>query len=125
MIYPLKLHIPFYCYYLPTLLCCLLERNLQECADWKSVTFCLFQLYFDLEFRKADQVSKINGDLMLAKFKEFLETDLCKVSFPQLIDKIEVIDLDSSTHEKFSHHLIVNMYHENDPVLFPDNLQGI
>ena len=89
------------------------------------VTYCLFQLYFDLEFRKADQVSKINGDLMLTKFKEFLETDLCKVSFAQLVDKIEIIDLDSSTQEKFSHHLIVNMYHENDPVLFPDNLQGI
>ena len=53
------------------------------------VTFCLFQLYFDLEFRTADQV--INGDLMLTKFKEFLETDLCKVSFAQLVDKIEII----------------------------------
>ena len=59
---------------------------------------------------------------MLTKFKDFLQNDLCKVSFPGLIDKIEMIDLDSSTPEKFSHHLIVNMFHENDPVLFPDNL---
>jgi hypothetical protein len=48
------------------------------------------------------------------------------VTFPELIDKIEMIDLDSSTDEKFSHHLIVNIFdHENDPVLFTDNLQGI
>ena len=48
------------------------------------------------------------------------------MTFPELIDKIEMIDLDSSTDEKFSHHLIVNIFdHENDPVLFTDNLQGI
>ena len=48
------------------------------------------------------------------------------MTFPELIDKIEMIDLDSSTAEKFSHHLIVNIFdHENDPVLFTDNLQGI
>ena len=48
------------------------------------------------------------------------------MTFPELIDKIEMIDLDSSTDVKFSHHLIVNIFdHENDPVLFTDNLQGI
>ena len=48
------------------------------------------------------------------------------MTFPELIDKIEMIDLDSSTAEKFSHHLIVNIFdHDNDPVLFTDNLQGI
>jgi len=85
------------------------------------------KLYFDLEFREAEQKdypTKIDGDLMLTKFKEFLKNDLCTVTFPELIDKIEMIDLDSSTDEKFSHHLIVNIFdHENDPVLFTDNLQ--
>ena len=86
----------------------------------------LFQLYFDLEYRlEEEKDSKINSDLMLTKFKEFLENDLCKVTFQDIIDKVEMIDLDSSTPEKFSHHIIVNMYHESDPVLFPDNLQGI
>ena len=59
---------------------------------------------------------------MLQQFKDFVKSDLTQVSFPGLIDKVEMIDLDSSTPEKFSHHLIINMYHEGYSVFFQDNL---
>ena len=48
----------------------------------------------------------MHGQDMLNQFKGFLKNDLLKVSFPSLVDKIELLDMDSSTEDKFSHHLI-------------------
>ena len=61
---------------------------------------------------------------MLADFKRFIRANLCQASFSNLIGNIEVIDLDSSTEEKFSHHLIVNLYcKDSSPVFFANNLE--
>ena len=83
-----------------------------------------FQLYFDLEYKIAIN-PHVDGQNMLNKFKDILKYDLLNhTSFPYEIEKVEILDLDSSTEDKFSHHLIVNLYDKNsDPVLFLNNLQ--
>ena len=58
---------------------------------------------------------------MLKQFKDFIRQDLLN---SLKIPKVEMIDLDSSTKTKFSHHLIVNLNTESgDPIFFSDNLQ--
>ena len=86
--------------------------------------FTFFQLYFDLEYKIAIN-PHVDGRNMLNKFKDILEYDLLNdASFPYEIEKVEILDLDSSTADKFSHHLIVNLYDiKSDPVLFLNNLQ--
>ena len=73
-----------------------------------------------MEFKFSEE-SDISGPNVLQKFKTALIEDL-KVSFPDFIDSLEVIDLDSSTSEKFSHHLIINfMTCKKEPVYFTNN----
>jgi len=79
------------------------------------------KVYFDLEYKYQEE-NDFDGQNLLARFKKALAEDL-KVSFNNIKD-CEVIDLDSSTSEKFSHHLIVNMTNEeSEPVFFVDNRQ--
>ena len=89
------------------------------------MVFLFFQLYFDLEYKIAIN-PHVDGQEMLNKFKDILKNDLLNddASFPYEIEKVEILDLDSSTEDKFSHHLIVNLYDKkSDPVLFLNNLQ--
>ena len=80
------------------------------------------KVYFDLEYKYQEE-NDFDGQSLLARFKKALVEDL-KVSFTNAIKDCEVIDLDSSTSEKFSHHLIVNMTNEeSEPVFFVDNRQ--
>ena len=80
----------------------------------------LLQIYFDLEYKVAEHPS-INGEQMLENFKNFLRLDL-QASFSP--DRVDLIDLESSTPEKFSHHLVVNMFNaEGCPVILEDNRQ--
>ena len=66
-----------------------------------------FQLYFDLEY-KISQNPRINGQDILTKFKNFIKRDLRTITCMESVklDHIEILDMDSSTNEKFSHHLI-------------------
>ena len=86
--------------------------------------FTFFQLYFDLEYKIAIN-PHVDGQEMLNKFKDILKHDLLNnASFPYEIEKVEILDLDSSTKDKFSHHLIINLYDfKSDSVLFLNNLQ--
>ena len=104
------------------IICCtiVLSREMFNFQFLFGISF--FQLYFDLEYKTALN-PLINGQKMLKQFKDFVKHDLLKTSFPTLIDKLQILDLNSSTEEKFSHHLIVNMYYKSEPVLFANNLQ--
>jgi len=78
------------------------------------------KVYFDIEYKYQEE-AYIKGECLLESFKTALIEDL-KVSFSKVIIDCSVIDLDSSTSEKFSHHLIVNMTNEEgEPVFFVDN----
>ena len=78
------------------------------------------KVYFDIEYKYQEE-AYIKGECLLESFKTALIEDL-KVSFSKVITDCSVIDLDSSTSEKFSHHLIVNMTNEEgEPVFFVDN----
>ena len=78
------------------------------------------KVYFDIEYKYQEE-GDIKGESLLESFKIALIEDL-KVSFSKVVRDCSVIDLDSSTREKFSHHLIVNMTNEEgEPVFFVDN----
>ena len=78
------------------------------------------KLYFDIEYKKCLNTC-INGDEMLQKFIEILINDL-RVTFD--IDNISqdesIINLESSTNTKFSHHIIIN----HPDLIFADNYQA-
>lgn len=80
------------------------------------------KLYFDLEFSlKVCSVER--GAKMLAEFKNFLTLNLKKHFV--LLGRIEIVDLDSTSVEKFSRHLIVNLWRRDDnnnkQLFFKDN----
>ena len=80
------------------------------------------KVYFDIEYKYQEE-GDIKGESLLESFKIALIEDL-KVSFSKVVRDCSVIDLDSSTREKFSHHLIVNMTNEEgEPLFFADNRQ--
>ena len=65
------------------------------------------KIYFDLEY-KIDLNQSVDGENMLKKFVAFLVEDI-KTTFDVAINaRKDVIDLISSTAQKFSHHVIVN-----------------
>ena len=76
------------------------------------ITVLFFQLYFDLEY-KISQNPRINGQDILTKFKNFIKRDLRTITCMESVklDHIEILDMDSSTNEKFSHHLIGKYNH--------------
>ena len=66
------------------------------------------KLYFDIEY-KIELNKCVNGDNMLQKFIEILINDLQQTFNLNNISMQEnIIDLTSSTANKFSHHLIIN-----------------
>ena len=71
------------------------------------------KLYFDLEF-KSKLNPEVNPEHLMKKFKELLVTFL-KQTFGVAANAANFIDLDSSTDDKFSRHLIV------DNVVFKNN----
>ncbi len=80
-----------------------------------------FQIYFDLEY-KVKGNEAVEGNQMLADFKALLEKDLTKVFAKAGLNKIDLVDLESSTEDKFSHHIIVNMYNaKGEAMLLPNN----
>jgi hypothetical protein len=87
-----------------------------------------FQLYFDLEFKIDGINEQVDGETMMREFKQFLQDDL-KASVMNNLGRIEMIDLDSTTKDKFSRHLIVNLYDDEDDdnepamIMFVNNIE--
>lgn len=70
------------------------------------------KLYFDLEFKKKLN-PKIDSASLMQKFKARLISHL-KETFGIILTESNILDLDSSTEEKFSRHVIVDL-------IFKDN----
>lgn len=64
------------------------------------------KLYFDCEFYKSQNQEK-NGKLAIEKLVQNLTEKLATLKIN--LDRKDIIDLDSSTNEKFSRHLIVHL----------------
>jgi len=74
------------------------------------------KLYFDLEFNRKDN-SESNGTKMVETFVKVI-TMFVKQKFDVVCNEDDVLDLDSSTADKFSHHLIFQS------LIFSNNLQA-
>nr|CCA21367.1 conserved hypothetical protein [Albugo laibachii Nc14] len=75
------------------------------------------RLYFDLEFSKILN-HDVNGDRMTQRLLSLLRLYLyCE--FFATVENTDIIELDSSTDEKFSRHLVIRMPHDQ---LFRSNL---
>lgn len=75
-----------------------------------------------MEFHTSQEDVKLDGNSMLKSFLTLVSQDLHD-KFP-FISSIEVTDLDSSTREKWSHHLIFNIQTvEKEELFFTDNRQ--
>ena len=85
------------------------ERHAYEVIEQSDVC----KLYFDLEFKRNLNVDTDSASLM-RKFKALLVSHL-KETFDLELSESNILDLDSSTDEKFSRHLIV------DDVVFKNN----
>ena len=70
------------------------------------------KLYFDLEFKKKLNPN-VNSSELMHKFKAHLVKDLVE-SFDLIVDDSDILDFDSSTEEKFSRHLIINLVFKNN-----------
>jgi len=70
------------------------------------------KLYFDIEFKK-NLNKDVNSEDLMVKFKDILVKHLGKTFSANLSDD-DIIDLDSSTEEKFSRHLIVDLVFVNN-----------
>ena len=77
------------------------------------------RLYFDLEYDKTIN-SDINGEIMINDFKDLIIEMLYK-TFEITICAKDILDLESSSQEKFSRHLIVH----TGEFLFSSNYQVI
>ena len=85
------------------------ERHSYEVIEQNAVC----KLYFDLEFKKKLNVD-VDSHSLMKKFKALLVSHL-KDTFDVKLCESNILDLDSSTDEKFSRHLIV------DNVVFKNN----
>eukprot|EP00644_Phytophthora_capsici_P006249 jgi/Phyca11/569389/estExt2_Genewise1.C_PHYCAscaffold_320249 len=77
------------------------------------------RLYFDLEFKRAINPN-VDGDLLVNKLVSLLQLELYRRYGINVKDR-DIYQLDSSTHAKFSRHLIL---HFPDGILFTTNLHA-
>jgi hypothetical protein len=77
------------------------------------------RLYFDLEY-DIGLNPQVNGESMIHDFKEFI-IEMLQQTFQIAISMHDILDLESSSSEKFSRHLIVH----TGRYLFSSNYQVI
>eukprot|EP00557_Chaetoceros_sp_GSL56_P008669 CAMPEP_0176494752 /NCGR_PEP_ID=MMETSP0200_2-20121128/10281_1 /TAXON_ID=947934 /ORGANISM="Chaetoceros sp., Strain GSL56" /LENGTH=597 /DNA_ID=CAMNT_0017892565 /DNA_START=47 /DNA_END=1837 /DNA_ORIENTATION=+ len=79
------------------------------------------RLYFDIEYNKKANptIDGKTNETLLNEFFDELQTEVFNV-FKLSIDRASIVDMDSSTESKFSHHVIVHMPNKE---LFRNNIE--
>lgn len=79
------------------------------------------RLYFDIEYNKKANptIDDKTNETLLNEFFDELQTEIFNV-FKLYIDRASIVDMDSSTESKFSHHVIVHMPNKE---LFRNNIE--